>query len=1084
MVSHGFPSRRFPPSSSVNLIPSVSCSFRAAGGAMCSFRAAGGAMCAFRAAGGAMCAFRAAGGAMCAFRAAGGAMCAFRAAGGAMCAFRAAGGAMCSFRAAGGAMCAFRAAGGEMCLFRAAGGAMCLFRAAGGAICSFRAAGGAMCSFRAAGGAMCTFRAAGGAMCAFRAAGGAMCSFRAACGAMCAFRAAGAACCFFPDSRPFLPLYEERMTVAPPPASQPITDGHVAGQVGNGAARREARGLPDLASTSDEVRLGSGLDEARPVQCASTHLCSPALTSAPLRSPLLPCAHLCSPALTSAPLRSPLLPCTHLCSPALTSAPLHSPLLPCTHLYCSPTFHTTVSPSPTVHAIVSPSPNVHTTVSPSPVVHTTVFSPLFTHLLFPLFPLFTPLPSPLARHAPRTHLLCSLPSPTHSLPETSSQRWLSTHLCSPALTSAPLRSPLLPCAHLCSPALTSAPLRSPLLPCAHLCSPALTSAPLHSSLLPCAHLCSPAVTSAPLRSPLLPCAHLCSPALTSAPLRSPLLPCAHLCSPALTSAPLHSPLLPCTHLCSPALTFTVHPLFTPPFPRPPLFMPLFPRPPLFTPLFPRPEMFTPLFLRPPLFTPRFFPTVHPPFVPSVPSVHPSAIPACSPCSPHSLAMLPPPTHSLPKTASQVWEREVEHVSGGELQRFAVGVVGGQLGDRHLHVWEREVEHLSGGELQRFAIGVVAGQLGDIYMFDEPSSYLDVRQRLKAAQVIRSLLRPDRYVIVVEHDLSVLDYLSDFICCLYGKPGAYGVVTLPFSVREGINIFLAGFVPTENLRFRDESLTFRVAETPVDNPEEAKTYTRYKYPRMVKKQGGFKLTVEPGDFTDSQIVVMLGENGTGKTTFIRMLAGLLKADPDEETGKEAEDLPEFNVSYKPQKISPKFPHSVRALLHSKIRDSFHHPQFNTDVLRPMQIDPLLDQEVVNLSGGELQRVAITLCLGKPADIYLIDEPSAYLDSEQRIVAAKVIKRFILHAKKTAFVVEHDFIMATYLADRVIVYEGQPSVDCTARTPQSLNSGMNLFLSQLDITFRRDPTNFRPRINKMDSVKDREQKSAGTYYYLDD
>ncbi|CAI5529068.1 unnamed protein product [Closterium sp. Naga37s-1] len=287
------------------------------------------------------------------------------------------------------------------------------------------------------------------------------------------------------------------------------------------------------------------------------------------------------------------------------------------------------------------------------------------------------------------------------------------------------------------------------------------------------------------------------------------------------------------------------------------------------------------------------------------------------------------------------------------------------------VFDREVEHLSGGELQRFAIGVVAGQLGDIYMFDEPSSYLDVRQRLKAAQVIRSLLRPDRYVIVVEHDLSVLDYLSDFICCLYGKPGAYGVVTLPFSVREGINIFLAGFVPTENLRFRDESLTFRVAETPVENPDEAKTYNRYKYPRMVKKQGGFKLTVEPGDFTDSQIVVMLGENGTGKTTFIRMLAGLLKADPDEETGKEAEDLPEFNVSYKPQKISPKFPHSVRALLHSKIRDSFHHPQFNTDVLRPMQIDPLLDQEVVNLSGGELQRVAITLCLGKPADIYLID-----------------------------------------------------------------------------------------------------------------
>ncbi|KAJ3686177.1 hypothetical protein LUZ61_015341 [Rhynchospora tenuis] len=397
------------------------------------------------------------------------------------------------------------------------------------------------------------------------------------------------------------------------------------------------------------------------------------------------------------------------------------------------------------------------------------------------------------------------------------------------------------------------------------------------------------------------------------------------------------------------------------------------------------------------------------------------------------------------------------------------------------VLDRNVGDLSGGELQRFAIAVVAMQSAEIYMFDEPSSYLDVRQRLKAAQVIRSLLRPNSYVIVVEHDLSVLDYLSDFICCLYGKPGAYGVVTLPFSVREGINIFLAGFVPTENLRFRDESLTFKVADTPQESAEEIQTYQRYKYPTMSKTQGSFKLAVVEGEFTDSQIIVMLGENGTGKTTFIRMLAGLLKPDSIEGTDVE---IPEFNVSYKPQKISPKFQFTVRHLLHQKIRDSYLHPQFTSDVMKPLQIEQLMDQEVVNLSGGELQRVALTLCLGKPADIYLIDEPSAYLDSEQRIVAAKVIKRFILHAKKTAFVVEHDFIMATYLADKVIVYEGKPSVDCTANSPQSLVSGMNRFLSHLDITFRRDPTNYRPRINKLESTKDREQKSAGSYYYLDD
>ncbi|XP_024365922.1 ABC transporter E family member 2 [Physcomitrium patens] len=397
------------------------------------------------------------------------------------------------------------------------------------------------------------------------------------------------------------------------------------------------------------------------------------------------------------------------------------------------------------------------------------------------------------------------------------------------------------------------------------------------------------------------------------------------------------------------------------------------------------------------------------------------------------------------------------------------------------VLDRDVGDLSGGELQRFAIAVVATQHAEIYMFDEPSSYLDVKQRLKAAQVVRSLLRPNSYVIVVEHDLSVLDYLSDFICCLYGKPGAYGVVTLPFSVREGINIFLAGFVPTENLRFRDESLTFKVAETPQESAEEIRTYARYKYPQMTKTQGGFKLQVKEGEFTDSQIIVMLGENGTGKTTFIRMLAGLLKPD---DVGDSDVEVPEFNVSYKPQKISPKFTSTVRHLLHQKIRDSYMHPQFNTDVMKPLQIEALMDQEVIHLSGGELQRVALCLCLGKPADIYLIDEPSAYLDSEQRIVAAKVIKRFILHAKKTSFVVEHDFIMATYLADRVIVYEGQPSIDCIANTPQSLLTGMNLFLSHLDITFRRDPTNYRPRINKRDSTKDREQKNAGSYYYLDD
>ncbi|CAG8444627.1 3439_t:CDS:10 [Ambispora leptoticha] len=391
------------------------------------------------------------------------------------------------------------------------------------------------------------------------------------------------------------------------------------------------------------------------------------------------------------------------------------------------------------------------------------------------------------------------------------------------------------------------------------------------------------------------------------------------------------------------------------------------------------------------------------------------------------------------------------------------------------VLNRQVEELSGGELQRFAIGIVCIQNADIYMFDEPSSYLDVKQRLNAARTIRNLLAPTKYVVVIEHDLSVLDYLSDFICVLYGMPSVYGVVTMPFSVREGINIFLDGKVPTENLRFREESLTFKLAETAEDEKEIEK-HRRYKYPAMAKTLGDFKLHIQPGEFTDSEIIVMLGENGTGKTTFIRLLAGGLQPDGDE-------SVPELNVSYKPQKISPKFPGTVRMLFLKKIKSSFMHPQFQTDVVKPMQIDPIIDQEVTHLSGGELQRVALVLALGQPADIYLIDEPSAYLDSEQRIIAARVIKRFILHNKKTAFVVEHDFIMATYLADRVVVYEGTPSVEATANSPQSLLTGMNAFLSSLQITFRRDPTNFRPRINKQDSLKDKEQKSSGNYFFLE-
>lgn len=390
------------------------------------------------------------------------------------------------------------------------------------------------------------------------------------------------------------------------------------------------------------------------------------------------------------------------------------------------------------------------------------------------------------------------------------------------------------------------------------------------------------------------------------------------------------------------------------------------------------------------------------------------------------------------------------------------------------ILNRDIEALSGGELQRFAIGITCIQEAQVYMFDEPSSYLDVKQRLNAALIIRSLLHPQSYVICVEHDLSVLDYLSDFVCILYGVPSVYGVVTLPASVREGINMFLEGHIHSENMRFRTESLQFRLADAQDAIKMDASRY--YTYPAMHRTQGDFKLHIEEGDFSDSEILVMMGENGTGKTTFCKLLAGSIPADNNQ-------DVPKLNISMKPQKIAPKFPGTVRQLFFKRIRAMFMSPQFQTDVCKPLRIDDIIDQEVQHLSGGELQRVAITLSLGMPADLYLIDEPSAYLDSEQRIICSKVIRRFILHAKKTAFVVEHDFIMATYLADRVIVFEGKPSVETYARQPESLLTGCNKFLKNLNVTFRRDPNSFRPRINKLDSQMDKEQKSAGNYFFLD-
>ncbi|CAE6088207.1 unnamed protein product [Arabidopsis arenosa] len=244
-------------------------------------------------------------------------------------------------------------------------------------------------------------------------------------------------------------------------------------------------------------------------------------------------------------------------------------------------------------------------------------------------------------------------------------------------------------------------------------------------------------------------------------------------------------------------------------------------------------------------------------------------------------------------------------------------------------------------------------------------------------------------------------------------------------------------------------------------------------------GDFKLEVMEGEFTDCQVSVVLGENGSGKTTFLQLLADIVP--PNYVEGLQLWK-PKFRVSYKPQIIGWRGECTVSQMPELSLHLEDMHPAFVRDVMKPLQIEQLLDRKVESLSPGETQRVALTICLGSPASVYLIDEPGAYLDSELRINAAMAIRRHVLRMRRAAIVVEHDLTMATYMADQVIVVDGNVPTNCTTNPPYPLVSRMNRFLPHLDITFRRNRMSLThtPRVNKLGSMEDTRQKDAGNYY----
>jgi ATP-binding cassette, sub-family E, member 1 len=388
-----------------------------------------------------------------------------------------------------------------------------------------------------------------------------------------------------------------------------------------------------------------------------------------------------------------------------------------------------------------------------------------------------------------------------------------------------------------------------------------------------------------------------------------------------------------------------------------------------------------------------------------------------------------------------------------------------------NILDRDIAQLSGGELQRLAVAVAAAKDAEYYFFDEPSSYNDVYQRLTVANVIKELAEQGKNVMVVEHDLTLLDYLSDYVHIIYGEPGAYGIVSGMQSTKVGINNFLEGFLPAENVRFRDKAFRFDITSS---NEDVLLDISIARYSDLTKSFPSFKLKVAAGKIRRGEIVGIIGANALGKTTFMRMLAGVDK--PDSGTINVG-----ATISYKPQYLNQEYEGDVRSLLYMAYLNPIEGSSVEQQIITPMGVKKLYEKNIRNLSGGELQKVAVAASLLRQADIYALDEPSAFLDAEDRIAVAKFLQRFVRAQGKSAIIIDHDIQLIDLVSDTLVIFEGEQGLEGSATAPIKKEEGMNRFLKALSITYRRDETTGRPRVNKEGGRLDREQKESGNYYY---
>ncbi|MEE9241888.1 MAG: ribosome biogenesis/translation initiation ATPase RLI [Nitrosopumilaceae archaeon] len=386
--------------------------------------------------------------------------------------------------------------------------------------------------------------------------------------------------------------------------------------------------------------------------------------------------------------------------------------------------------------------------------------------------------------------------------------------------------------------------------------------------------------------------------------------------------------------------------------------------------------------------------------------------------------------------------------------------------------ENNLKELSGGELQRLAVAVATSKEADFYFFDEPSSYNDVFQRTNVARVIHSLTKIGKSVMVVEHDLTLLDYLSDYIDVLYGEPAVYGIVSNILSTKVGINTFLDGYLANENVRFRDKKFTFDASSSTTEQFQQGEEII--SYPLLEKKFPSFSVSIESGKVRKGEVLGIMGANALGKTTMMKMIAGVEKPDSGEIDKK-------VKIAYKPQYLTNDVDVEVISVLDKANEIPIMGSIEEEQIVEPLKIKKLYNKSVKNLSGGELQKVAVVSCLLQKADVYALDEPSAFMDVEDRIAIAKFIQKFVRSYGKSAIIIDHDLLLMDLISDSMVIFEGTSGVEGHATSPLSKTEAMNQFLKSLEITFRRDEKTLRPRVNKDASRLDKQQKDSGNYYY---